>query len=253
MDKKMSLAHYYRYLWEKPGLIVVIGEAAEIYNGWMAYNARYSISESDADGTTLLGRLMAGAGLAAVSLADRESWGWSLALPDSPLGLFCAVEPEGMVCGCVLESEPEKHVGVVQRQKTKAPFTQSHITLKDGDPVKAVETYFEEAEQSLFRIAVSESGRGALVRPLPQGDLSVIDGLSDEELIERCYQLADNEEAKLMEEVLLFYECRCNDEKILNMITSLPDKDRHALWKDTNTLDISCPRCGRGFSVTRKQ
>jgi len=30
MDKKMNLAHYLRYLWKEPNLIVIIGNSEEI-------------------------------------------------------------------------------------------------------------------------------------------------------------------------------------------------------------------------------
>ena len=46
-----------------------------------------------------LNLMFAAAGLVAVSLPERESWGWSLSLQGSSAGLFCAIEPEGMISG----------------------------------------------------------------------------------------------------------------------------------------------------------
>ena len=156
-------------------------------------------------------RLLAGAGLAAVSLPERESWGWTLSLPGTSTGLFCAVEPEGMACVSLRQSASEYNAAIVQRQKEKSPLTQSHYTLSSADPVKAVEQYFEYSAQMLVRVAVLDDGRGAFVQPMPGHDFGPLDGLSDTELVERCFALAEDEQAKLLDEVVLFYGCRCSD------------------------------------------
>lgn len=250
-NKKLHLAHYFRFLWEAPGLIVVTGEAREIWNGRAAYNKRYALQNPDARASMLLNRLFAAAGLAAVVLPEREWWGWSLSLPGSSIGFFCGVEPEGMVCGRVLGSEPSKNLAVVQRQAKKLPATQSHFTLLTQDPVEAVERYFEEAEQTLIRIAVDRQGRGVLLRPMPGGGFDEIQGLSDDDVIARCFSHAADGTYKQLDEVLLFYECPCNEETIKKVILGLPRKQGAALWGDLDRLDVECPRCGRHYTVKR--
>jgi len=248
----VHLAHYFRYFWEEPGLLVVTGEAEEIYRGYAAYNERYGIADADPGAAMLLKRLFAGAGLAAVSLSPRESWGWSLAVPGSTVGLFCGVEPEGMVCGRVLESDSSQQEAAVQRQDGRSPCTQSHFTLTGSDPAGAVERYFEEAQQILARVAVDDNGKGVLVCPLPGGRFDVIGGLENHELISRCFHMAAAGEMNRLEEVLLFYECRCNDEVMLSMITGLPRQQRKELWKDTDVISVVCPRCGRSYTVRQQ-
>ena len=112
MDCTVHLAHFYRYLWEETKLIIVSGDGAKLAAGHEAYEAHYGISSVQEDQSAILHRLFSAAGLAAVSLADRESWGWSIALPHSTIGMFCAVEPEGMICGSILESDRQKVAGV---------------------------------------------------------------------------------------------------------------------------------------------
>jgi len=247
----MNLAHYYRHLWEEPGLMVITGNSAEIIKGYHAYNARYRISPPPEE-TGMLETLFCAAGLAAVSLAERESWGWSLSFPGSSTGLFCAVEPEGMISGRVITTEREKGTAVVQRQKPGSEMVQSSFTLKSRLPVKAVEQYFEASEQNLVRMAVDKNGDGVLVHALPGGKFEKIDALTDTELIATCREMTENGLKKL-EEVLLFYECRCNDEMILNMITRLPENQRKSLWKGQTELEIECPRCFRKFTIHKKQ
>ena len=251
MEFPEHLAHYNRYLWQSPNLIVVTGEADKIWKGRTAYHASHAMTAEAAGPAALLNRLFAAAGLAAVSLPQRESWGWSVSMPGLDEGLFCGVEPEGMICGRVLGSNKKHGLCVVQRQGEKSPLAQSHITLINQDPVEAVERYFEEAEQTLIRIAVDDAGRGALLRPMPGGTFEAINGLSDDQIIERIFALAGDGSMQHLEEVLLFYQCPCSPEKIHAMLASLPADQSAQLWGDLKSLEIACPRCGRHYEVSK--
>ncbi|MDA8125784.1 MAG: Hsp33 family molecular chaperone HslO [Deltaproteobacteria bacterium] len=251
MNTSMPFAHYCRYLWERPNLIVVAGEAGEIWKGYRAYRERYGIPPAGPQGAALLERLFAAAGLAALSLPEAESWGWSVTFPGSSVGLFCGIEPEGSVCGQVLVSEREKNLVVVQKQGRNTSLTQSHFALLTHDPVEAVERYFEEAEQTLIRIAVDGRGRGVLLRPMPGGHFADISGLADDALIERCWGMAAEGTIRKLAEARLFYECPCNQEKIDKLIAALPREQQDELWGDLEKLEVSCPRCGRSYGVER--
>jgi hypothetical protein len=251
MSSEMHLAHYYRYHWEDNDLIVVTGEAAEIWEGYKAYCGRYSIPLPSNDGTSMLMRMFAGAGLASVSLPEPEYWGWSVTFPGLATGLFCGVEPNGMMCGTVLKSDPERNLVAVQKQGKNSPVTQSRFSLHTHDPVEAVERYFAESEQTLIRIAVDDKGKGALLRPLPGGKFDQIDGLTDNELISRCFKLSEENKITLLQEMLLFYECPCNMQMITQMIKSLPEGEQKELWGDLDHLEVSCPRCGRKYLINR--
>jgi hypothetical protein len=245
------LSHYYRYLWQGPELLVVLGDAAKLWQGLQEYAEKYHTDPGEGDEGRAVRRLLAGAGLAAVSLPERESWGWTLSLPGAGAGLFCAVEPEGMACASLRRGVPETRAAVVQRQMEKSPLTQSHYTLGSSDPVQAVERYFEESAQMLVRIAVLDDGCGAFVQPMPGHGFGPLDGLSDSELVERCSALAKDDQAKLLDEVVLFYGCRCSDQMILDMVTSLPARQRADLWQDSTSLTINCPRCDRAYTLNR--
>ncbi len=246
------LSYFYRYLWEDPELMVVVGDAGELFRGMDIYNRHFGIAPVDDADARDFKRLLTAAGLAAVSLSDRESWGWNLSLPDRQMGFFVAAEPEGMLCGCLHPTTRKQQLGFVQRQKAGEDLTQSHFTPQGSDVVHAVERYFVECEQVQVRVAANEQGLGALVRAMPGGRLDELASLSDDELIERCRKLAKDGEMKGMGEVLLFYECRCDDEMILSMITNLPADQREELWRGQDALHIECPRCGRGYTMKKQ-
>lgn len=249
MSKTANLAHYFRYLWEEPDLLILTGDANEIFKGREAYNLRYNIKPDEAKDDLRAKRMFAAVGLAAVSLAERESWGWSAALPGG-FGMFAAIEPEGMICGKVMNVN--KEIVAVQRQKTGEEPTQSYFTPESEDPVRTIEQYFEESDQTLTRIAVKDDFKCALVRAMPNGDFGRVANLSDDELVDFCFEKAAENNLKRLNEVLVFYECRCNDEMILNMITSLPANQREELWGDLQKLEIECPRCGRQYTLNRQ-
>ncbi len=104
-----------------------------------------------------------------------------------------------------------------------------------------------------MRIAVNQKGDGVLIHALPEGNFEKINSLSDDDLIALCIRMSQNDEIKKLEEVLLFYECRCNDEMLLNMITVLPEKQRKELWAGQEKLKIECPRCSRNFTLHKRQ
>ena len=251
MNTSLNLAHYYRYHWEDIDLIVVTGEATRIWEGYLAYCGRYGITLPEKDKASMLMRMFAGAGLAAVSLPEPEYWGWSVTFPGLTTGLFCGVEPNGMMCGTVLESDPSRNVVAVQRQAKDSPATQSRFSLFTHDPVEAIEHYFAESEQSLIRIAVDDKGKGALLRPLPGGKFDEIEGLTDNELISRCFGLAEEGKITLLQEMLLFYECPCNIQMITKMIKSISEQEQKDLWGNLDHLEVSCPRCSRKYLINR--
>lgn len=250
MQPPRHLAHFYRYLWEDAGLLVVLGDSRVLAQGRLEYNARYKIAEPSSEQAANLERLMGAAGLAAVSLADREFWGWTVNVPRRDYGLFCAIDPEGSVSAGTRAAQKSIAAAVVQRQKLAEKMKTSHFDLVETDPVSAVNAYFEQAEQLATRVEVGLEGRCALAQRLPDGDFSKVKELDREAFLDTLFK-AEQEGWKPMGEVLLFYECRCSEQQILEMLTQLPADRKEEIWKDEAKLEIECPRCGREYVVER--
>ena len=251
MPPVLHLGKYFRYIWEERDLLVVVGDFSEVAISRRLYDERYKIAPIAREADDQLSRLMGAAALAAVSLADRESWGWTLTTAGSELGFFVGVEPEGMICGRVSPSDPEKTAAYVQRQKGEAPLTQSLFDPTGAEPYLAVTQYFAQSVQTETRIVLDDRASGVLVQALPGGDFGAIEDVPDDELMKKIQGMVDEEGFKPVGEVLIFYECRCDDEMVLNMLTSLPEAQRKAVWGDERSLSIECPRCGRGYEVER--
>ena len=248
---KLHLGRFKKYLWEEADLMIVIGDFPDFLVGKKLYEERHKITGVIKDSEETLNKLMAAASFVAISLAERESWGWSVTMEGSPYGYFIGAEPEGMVCGVSKESDQELSTIYVQRQKNDGPMTQSHLVPIPGDPVKSVESYFIHADQTRTRIELDENNSGVLVQLMPAGTFDEIEKMPADKLIELCRQKAEGGEFKLIEEVVTFYECRCDDEQIYDMILSLPKDQRKELWGDQSEINIECPRCGRDYKMCR--
>jgi hypothetical protein len=253
MIELKNLATFKRYLWAESSLLIIKGDIGPVLEGMREYNARFGIDNPDEAIFATVMSLLAATGLAAVSLAERESWGWTLTLPGSADGFFVGIEPEGMMCIRVKEADTGITSVVVQRQKPKLPAVQSHYEALDAEPAKVVQRYFEEVEQTDTRLAVSPGGEGLLLHGLPGCDFGAWAAMTEDDLKEFVAKLEAQGSLKRLDEVLLFYECRCNDGMVVKMIENLPGNKRNELFGDLDEIEVECPRCGRKYRIKRKE
>jgi hypothetical protein len=246
-----NLAKYKRYLIEDTNLLVVRGSISPVITGMSAYNSRHRITHPQEELNSLIRELLAATALSAVSLAGRESWGWSLTFKGMSIGFFVGVEPEGMICLRVLEAETGTASVMLQRQKAGLPMTQSHISPHTGSPRAMVEQYFAEVDQTRTRLEIKADGDCILVHALPGGNFDAVKDLNADKLFEYLDSAIGAGHVKELGEALLFYECRCSEEMISTMINNMPESDRSDVFGDLQHVEIECPRCGRKYSVAK--
>lgn len=246
------LAHYERWLWDERNVVLVTGEAAPILRGRAAYHRELDIPlPLSPDVERAVGRMLAAAGLAAVLLARRESWGWTLTLAGQPVGLFCGIEPDGRLCAVVRDADPKRATAVLQRQRQGGPLVQSHISVTHADPVSVVEHYYEQVVQTPTRLIVDEGGRALLVQALPDGSLGELASAAGDTLFDLVDAAKKRGVLQRLDEVLLFYACRCSEELVLDTLLSLPADQRRELWSDDPVIEVECPRCARRYHIRR--
>lgn len=251
MSELKELTKFRRYLLEDSAMLIVRGGIAPVIAGMNTYNARYGIAPPRENLDSLIHELLAGAALSAVSLADRDSWGWSLTFKGMRAGFFVGVEPEGMICLRVVDADSEKSSCLIQRQKSGLPLTQSHITPRTRNSRDVVEQYFQEADQTKTRLVIRADGEGALLHVLPEGDFGVVKGLNVDELFSFIDGSIEDGKAREVGEVFIFYEFRCSEEMISRMVENMSESNGRDLFGDLEHLEIECPRCGRKYTVTR--
>ena len=246
-EMKLHLARYMKYLDEERNVLVVIGNLEEILISQHLYEQHHGISS---DNSNTLNRLLNACALAAASLSDKESWGWTLTLPGSANGYFVGVEPEGMICARTKSADRAMAKAYLQRQARKGPLTQSHFEPATDCPVETITQYFNEVVQTETRIVVSDKS-GILVQALPDSRFSSLKALTDEQVYDMYAEMQQKEALKTLEEYLVFYECRCDEEMIYKMVENLPDHQKDTLFEDQHLIEIECPRCGRQYTASR--
>ena len=245
------LALYKRSLDPENHLLVVRGSIAPVIAGMNSYHARHAIEPPRSELEPLVRELLAATALGALSLAERESWGWSLTFEGMDTGFFAGLEPEGMMCVRVREAEASKASLMVQRQKAGLPMTQSHLRPRTRSPRDMVEQYFAEVDQTRTRLEISGDGDGILVHTLPGGHFDAVEAIEPGGLLRFFDSAAAAGRLREMGEVVLCYECRCSDEMILDMILGMSERDRGELFSDLPQIGIECPRCGRRYTMAR--
>ena len=228
----------------------MLGDSAEVLAGKAAYDARYGIAPSPGEAGAALARLIAASALAAVSLAERESWGWTMTVNGKGHGLFCGAEPEGFICGTIRDATRDRGIVYLQRKKGDGPLVESRYEPVSADPAASVQRYFGKVEQIETRISLDGTG-GALVQALPGGALGELALSTDAEVVSEMRALGAADRLKHLDDVAIFYECRCDDAVIRRMLEGMPKESRAALWGEEERLQIACPRCGREFVVPR--
>jgi hypothetical protein len=251
MIELKNLATYKRYLIQDANLLAVRGSIAPVITGMSVYNSRHGIAPPLEDLNSLIQKLLAAAALSALSLAERESWGWSLTFKGMDVGFFLGIEPEGMLCIRILDAETDKSSVMVQRQKAGLPMTQSHFSPRTKSPRDMAEQYFSEVDQTRTRLEIKENGEGILVHALPGGNFDAVRALDAENLLGYLDSAISEGRVKKLGDVLLFYQCRCSEEMIIQMVDNMADADRRRLFGDLQHLEIECPRCGRKHRVAR--
>ena len=253
MNSLQNVAKYRRYLMNKESLLVVQGNISPVLAGMSVYNARYKISPPPEILAPIVKELLAATALSALSLADRESWGWSLTFRGMPEGFFVGLEPEGMICLRILPADSEKVSGMIQRQKAGLPMAQSHIEPRTASPKDVVEQYFSEVIQTRTQLAVKEDGESMLVQSLPGSSFDGLEGLDSELLFAYVDRAVGEGSIREAGEVLLFYECRCSEEMISRLVRNMSDSDKRDLFGSFSQVEMECPRCGKEYTVRKRE
>lgn len=251
--ERLHLSSCERYLWRARGALAVRGCFSEARVSRDLYEARHGIRAAEGPAALELDRAMAAIALGGVALVDRESWGLSITLPGRDFGLFVGFEPEGMICGRPGPAKRDGALVAVQRRKAGGPLIQSSYQPPGADVVAAVEEYYRRVEQIPTRLVVTADFEGALVQALPGGGIAEAAGLGAEGLVSLVDRGIAAGELEPVQEVLVFYECRCDEELIRGMISAVPEAARADLFGGEAELSVECPRCGREYVVRGAQ
>ena len=170
---------------------------------------------------------------------------------------------DGYMAFTVDQHMAERYQGIVELQKTSI--------------IDSVQHYFNQSEQiqTLLKTAVSKMKDGwmasaVMVQKLPEDQKiqdvdkddwnrtrALLDTCTNEELLnselplnELLYRLFHEEGVRVFQVQELQKNCRCNEQRVLNVLTTLSDDDLDHAEKD-GQIEMVCEFCSKKYEFTR--
>lgn len=177
---------------------------------------------------------------------------WTIRYPDPLASVFLVGDTEfGTVAGRVFtENVREGRPGDFY-QDLKLPGKPLHRSMVDFDgrqAVDAVERFYAQSEQRPGRFFPLKGDRYALLTAHPDYDEAWFSAL-DRATVER---LEEDEELSLIETRNFGWFCGCSHEKILQILVPTMREDPEGLFQGEESVEVTCPRCGARYRVTRE-
>ena len=198
----------------------------------------------------------------AIHLTSRsavETHAWTVhIMGDEPYSLFVtgnAGEADsfgiarGFIVGHVL-TDHIRHtdVNAIHAQVSSRGSTHKSLVQCDSSDIpRMVEQFYDQSEQHPCRILLSQTSDTAIgLIGLPASDEDWIRG-ADLEAVAKASEL----EKSPMRACEFAFACDCSPAKLMPFFQSLSEEALQELYGDDDELDISCPRCGKRFAVSR--
>jgi len=124
----------------------------------------------------------------------------------------------------------------------------SVVELKDADVFSSVERYYNQSEQRPARLFRHGEEDFVMVSAHPDCDMAWFDSLNDAAI----RTLDQKETLTLIEKRRYRWECGCDEQRMMDVLSSVMKKDAEALFGDEPVIRMSCPRCGVRYVITRE-
>ncbi len=122
----------------------------------------------------------------------------------------------------------------------------STLEVDGKDPVQWISQFYDQSEQRPARAFRLPDEQFVLVAAQPDCDMEWFESLNEESVS----RIDTDEETHLLETRRFRFHCGCTIDKILPILGGWKDK-LDELFEDSDSIQIQCPRCGAGYSVTR--
>jgi hypothetical protein len=202
----------------------------------------------------------------AIHLSGRtaqETHAWTVHLvADTPYSLFVTgnngiIEDNGLAHGFLVGHILTENIRHTDVNSLHAQFTNrgrsfnSMVRCETNDIREIVERYYSQSEQYPLRIKISDNSDTALgLIALPEYDEEWIRSVDLNTVQQELTGTAV--EATSVRTCHFAFKCDCSPEKLVPFFRSLDEGALNDLYRGDTELSITCPRCGRGFSLPRE-
>jgi len=230
-------------------LILTEGRFTALFDAWLKH-VRLWEGEPDGLSMTLMRQGLAAAALVLANRPARETVAWTINICRPPANVFITGDREmGNVTGRI-------HLNNVKTHSTSRLYTEivspgkepylSSIDVEGLDILQHFEHYYAVSEQHPARFFELLDDQYLMLLSLP--------GTNSRSLLELDADAAQT--LSILSEALdtknIAFECGCNPKRMLHTVRALFHDRAAELFMGEDRVEISCPRCGRRWWITRE-
>jgi molecular chaperone Hsp33 len=196
-------------------------------------------------------KTLAGATLQLALLPPDQYCSWTFNIDELRLNLFVAGDNNEFQLTGRIYSENVKTSGTsrlfFESQRPKHKPAQSVVDFMGVDVVEAFREYYRRSLQTRATIFEVDEDDFILVQGLPNVDREWFEGLEA-----GAVRAWVDRGLEPIEQRTYTFACGCNIDRINNAVRSMFSGRIEELFDGQDTVDIQCPRCGRGWSLQRR-
>lgn len=180
-----------------------------------------------------------------------ESIAWTINFQDPLLNVFVALDNKlATIAGNVFTKDVRENTvnlfySDVVRSGEQA--RRSVVNFEGSEVFSAVESYYAQSEQRLARFFQLDEEDYVFISAQPDCDLDWLGSLTTEAVRE----IDKSETLSLLETRRYRWTCGCSEERLLPMLATAMKTDRDELFGGNESIRITCPRCGAGYTISR--
>ncbi len=231
-------------------ILVTEGDFADLIGAWRRH---VTLWDSLPDGLSIT-LVRQGLASAALTLANRprgETVAWTLNLKRPPTNLFLTGDSRASIVTGRVFTEAVKTVEssrlFVETVRSGDEPSLSILEVVGLDVLYIFEQWFARSVQNPVRFFELEEDRFVQARGMPGVNRSWLESLRREDLPEIM------ERTTFLEDRVFRFECGCTPRKMLDALHGVYAKDPEELFHGEEQVEVSCPRCGRRWWVTRER
>lgn len=231
--------------------LVARGEFSQLYVDYYLHLADYALTV-DPDAAEFAKMALTAMTLHCASRPHRERVAWTVNFQTPLLNVFAAGDnPAGTVVANVYtEGVKEAATGMFYADviaNGNEP-QRSVVDFEASDLFAAVERFYTHSEQRPGRFFHHSDDDFVLVGAQPDCDLEWLAGLTPEAI----RGMDEQEELSLLEQRHFRYECGCNQDRMMQVLIPLYERDAGDLFGEGEVIRIGCPRCGAKHAITKE-
>jgi hypothetical protein len=245
-DMTPGCAVVQRHLDDEHEAIIARVDLREMASAYEDHARLWDLAPDPLD-AVMMRQFLAAACLYLSSRPTDEDVAWTLNLATPPLNLFVSGSTaRNAVTGRLYREsvrDVDQSVLYVDTRRSQGSDRRSVVEVEGLDLLLIFEQFAQRSDQALQRFFELDEHDFLMVASLPtdrRGWISELD---------RAGALAAFEQARPLDEREFWWQCGCTKERIVQVIGSAFLGAGEATVRADETLDVTCPRCGRHWSV----